>query len=59
MTQSAEPPVQLSLRGVTKRYEGSGGTVTGQEGLRAAHQVKVVVDDLRVELLQCGQRQLR
>jgi len=33
MTQSAEPPVQLSLRGVTKRYEGSGGTVTAVDGI--------------------------
>ena len=33
MTPSAEPPVQLSLRGVTKRYEGSAGTVTAVDGI--------------------------
>ena len=33
MTQSAEPPIQLSLRGVTKRYEGSAGTVTAVDGI--------------------------
>ncbi len=33
MTQSAEPPIQLSIRGVTKRYEGSAGTVTAVDGI--------------------------
>lgn len=33
MTQSAEAPVQLSIRGVTKRYNGGSGQVTAVDGI--------------------------